>query len=91
MSSLKTIPEKLAAWRRYRGTVRELSQLTDRDLSDIGIWRGDIETVARQSAMKPLNGGRAAALLGLVAKSSEPKDINDFAANGADRQNCKWN
>jgi uncharacterized protein YjiS (DUF1127 family) len=54
MSSLKTIPEKLAAWRRYRGTVRELSQLSDRDLSDIGVRRGDIETVARQSAMTPL-------------------------------------
>jgi uncharacterized protein YjiS (DUF1127 family) len=54
MTSLKTISEKLAAWRRYRGAVRELSQLTDHELSDIGIRRGDIETIARQSAMKPL-------------------------------------
>jgi len=49
MTSLKTISEKLAAWRRYRAAVRELSELSDRDLSDIGIRRGDIETVVRQS------------------------------------------
>src|SRR5208282_4110399 len=53
MTSVKTISEKLAAWRRYRGAVRELSQLTDRELSDIGILRGDIETIVRQSLMKP--------------------------------------
>ena len=47
MTSLKTISEKLVAWRRYRGAVRELSQLTDCDLSDIGIRRGDIETWRR--------------------------------------------
>ena len=54
MTSLKTIPEKLAAWRRYRGAVRELSQLTDLELSDIGVRRGDIESIVRQSVMKPL-------------------------------------
>jgi uncharacterized protein YjiS (DUF1127 family) len=53
MTTLKTISEKLSAWRRYRDAVRELSQLSDRELSDIGIRRGDIETVVRQSVMKP--------------------------------------
>jgi len=52
MTTLKTISEKLAAWRRYRDAVRELSQLTDRELSDIGIRRGDIEHIVRQSVMK---------------------------------------
>ena len=47
MTSLKTIAEKLNAWRRYREAVRELSQLTDRELEDIGIRRGDIHFVAR--------------------------------------------
>ena len=42
----KTIAEKLAAWRRYRETVRELSQMSDRELLDIGIRRGDIHFVA---------------------------------------------
>jgi uncharacterized protein YjiS (DUF1127 family) len=53
MTSLKTISEKLDAWRRYRAAVRELTQLTDHELSDIGIRRGDIETIVRQSVMKP--------------------------------------
>ena len=52
MNTLKSISEKLAAWRRYRDAVKELSQLTDRELSDIGIRRGDIETIVRQSVMK---------------------------------------
>ena len=49
MTSIKTISEKLASWRRYREAVRELSRLTDRELSDIGIRRGDIEFIVRQS------------------------------------------
>ena len=51
MTSLKAISEKLAAWRRYRGAVRELSELSDRDLSDIGIRRDDIETIVRQAVI----------------------------------------
>jgi uncharacterized protein YjiS (DUF1127 family) len=50
MSTLKTITEKLASWRRYRDAVRELSQLSDRELDDIGIRRGDIPFVASQAA-----------------------------------------
>jgi uncharacterized protein YjiS (DUF1127 family) len=50
MTTLKTISEKLNAWRRYRDAVRELSQLSDRELSDIGIRRGEIEFVVRRSA-----------------------------------------
>lgn len=49
MTSLKTISEKLTAWRRYREAVRELSQLSDRELDDIGIRRGDIEYIVRRS------------------------------------------
>lgn len=49
MSPLKTISEKLNAWRRYRDAVRELSQLSDRELNDIGIRRGDIEDIVRRS------------------------------------------
>ena len=50
MATSKTIAQKLAAWHRYREAVRVLSQLSDRELSDIGIRRGDIEVVVRQSA-----------------------------------------
>lgn len=52
MTSLKTISQKLAAWRRYREAVRELSQLSDRELSDIGIRRGDIDHIVRELVMK---------------------------------------
>ena len=51
MTALKTISEKLNAWRRYRDAMRELSRMSDRELSDIGIRRGDIEFVARRSVM----------------------------------------
>ena len=44
------IAQKFESWRRYRASVRELQQLTDRELNDLGIVRSDIETVARQAA-----------------------------------------
>ena len=49
MTPLKTITEKFNAWLRYREAVKELSQLSDRELNDIGIRRGDIEFIVRQS------------------------------------------
>ena len=36
-------------WRRYRETVTELSRLSNRELSDLGIARGDITFVARKA------------------------------------------
>ncbi|RYB05107.1 DUF1127 domain-containing protein [Lichenibacterium ramalinae] len=42
----KTFTTRLAAWRRERETIRELSQLTNRELADLGIGRGDIPFVA---------------------------------------------
>ena len=36
-------------WRRYRETVNELSRLSNRELSDLGIGRSDIPFVARKS------------------------------------------
>ena len=35
-------------WRLYRRTYRELSQLSSRDLSDLGIHRSQIPAIARQ-------------------------------------------
>lgn len=43
--SLKT---SYAGWVKYRQTVRELNGLTDRELNDIGIQRGDITFIARK-------------------------------------------
>jgi uncharacterized protein YjiS (DUF1127 family) len=36
-------------WRRYRDTVNELSRLSNRELNDLGINRGDIPFVARRT------------------------------------------
>lgn len=40
----------LAYQKVYRSTYRELSALTDRDLSDIGIPRSNIKTLAKEAA-----------------------------------------
>ena len=34
-------------WRNYRRTVNELNSLSNRELDDLGITRGDIPFVAR--------------------------------------------
>lgn len=48
--SLKSISNWIGAWKRYRVAVRELENLSDRELADLGIVRSEIEIVARQSA-----------------------------------------
>ncbi len=42
----------LRAWRRYNSSLRELYQLGDRELADIGISRSDIPRVAWDSATR---------------------------------------
>jgi uncharacterized protein YjiS (DUF1127 family) len=44
------ILSKIRAYLRYRETVRELSQLSDRELDDLGISRFQIESIARAHA-----------------------------------------
>ena len=36
-------------WRSYRRTVNELSMLSNRELADLGISRGEIRFVARRA------------------------------------------
>lgn len=36
-------------WRRYRETYNELSRLSQRELNDLGISRGEIAAIARQA------------------------------------------
>ena len=40
----------LQSWRRYNTSLRELYQLGDRELADIGISRSDIPRVAWDAA-----------------------------------------
>ncbi|MEM6461417.1 MAG: DUF1127 domain-containing protein [Pseudomonadota bacterium] len=46
MGSLR---QSFKEWRSYRRTVSELSRMSDRELNDIGISRGDIPFVAQRS------------------------------------------
>ncbi len=45
---LSVLLSSLRRWLRYSETMRQLSRLSDRKLSDIGISRGNLPTVARQ-------------------------------------------
>jgi uncharacterized protein YjiS (DUF1127 family) len=40
----------IQAWKRYNASLRELSQLGDRELADIGITRSDIPRIAWDTA-----------------------------------------
>lgn len=48
MNILKRINSYLQRLELYRNTVRELSALSDRELSDIGIDRSEIYSIAHQ-------------------------------------------
>jgi len=37
-------------WRKYRESFEQLARLSDRDLRDIGVRRGDIHAIALKSA-----------------------------------------
>jgi uncharacterized protein YjiS (DUF1127 family) len=50
MTMLALIARRYRAWRRYETVLRELAQLTDRELADIGIHRSQIEWIASGEA-----------------------------------------
>ena len=39
-------------WRKYRDSYNELNRLSDRDLWDIGVSRGDIAALAKAHALR---------------------------------------
>ncbi len=43
---LSSLLASLSRWLHYRDTVRQLSDLSDRELRDLGIHRGDIHAAA---------------------------------------------
>lgn len=46
-----TVVRKYNNWVQYRRTVDELSRLSRRELSDLGISRNDIKFVARRTSV----------------------------------------
>lgn len=49
VASLTRLVARFDAWRSYRATYRALSALTDAELDDIGLTRGEIAGASRQS------------------------------------------
>jgi len=52
---LKNFLQKIRNFKQYRQSLNELSKLTDRELNDIGIGRGDIHRVAKGDASYKIN------------------------------------
>jgi uncharacterized protein YjiS (DUF1127 family) len=48
---MTTIREKIAQYTNYQRTVRELNQLTNVQLRDLGITREDIKAVAKTAVL----------------------------------------
>ena len=44
------IADRFAKYQTYRQTMNELGLLSDRDLSDLGLTRGDVHRVAVEAA-----------------------------------------
>ena len=53
LTLIANMAKAIKRWQDYRRTVYELSLLSNRDLQDLGINRGDIEYIAWNAA----NGG----------------------------------
>ncbi|OAN74058.1 hypothetical protein A8B82_18715 [Sulfitobacter sp. EhC04] len=51
-SGLNALAAALVAWNDARATRRALSSLTDRELDDIGLVRGDIDMVAQSNLIR---------------------------------------
>jgi uncharacterized protein YjiS (DUF1127 family) len=47
---LLSIISFIQSWKRYNASLRELSQLGDRELADIGVNRSDIPRIAWEAA-----------------------------------------
>ncbi|APE44230.1 hypothetical protein BOO69_13085 [Sulfitobacter alexandrii] len=51
-AGLTSVASTVAAWNDARATRRALSSLTDRELDDIGLVRGDIDMVAQSNLIR---------------------------------------
>ena len=50
---IRTVADNVSNYMAYRRIHRTLSEMTDRELDDIGLCRSDIETVARGNDPRP--------------------------------------
>jgi uncharacterized protein YjiS (DUF1127 family) len=45
----EVLKSRITTWKRYNRTVNELNALSNRELADLGLARGDIHRVAREA------------------------------------------
>jgi uncharacterized protein YjiS (DUF1127 family) len=45
-----SLKDRMARYKRYNRTIKELTFLSDRELADLGISRFDIRRIAREAA-----------------------------------------
>ena len=45
----EVLKSRINTWKRYNRTVSELQGLTNRELADLGIMRGDISRIAKDA------------------------------------------
>lgn len=78
MNLFKYIGQTWSQYRAFRSTFSELSQLSDAELKDMGLYRGDIVRIAYDAAesglkvAKPANsqgGAKAAGTFGVLRES----------------------
>lgn len=50
VSRFNSMRARYVQWRLYRTTLNELTALSDRDLADIGINRGELRALAMETA-----------------------------------------
>ena len=46
----EVLKSRYSTWKRYSRTLQELQSLSNRELTDLGIARADIERLAREAA-----------------------------------------
>lgn len=49
MTLIETLKTRAAKAAQYRTTLAELNRLSDHDVLDLGIYRGDIREIARRA------------------------------------------
>jgi uncharacterized protein YjiS (DUF1127 family) len=54
LTIIASVQKSFKRYFEYRKTMYELGRLTNRDLADLGIARGDIEYIARKHSMSKI-------------------------------------
>ena len=85
---IRPVVENVSKYMAYRRIHRALSEMTDRELDDIGLCRGDIETVARGNDPRPQ---REAFLEDALAQRAKLEETFEDAAEPAVRAGANDN